>query len=106
MRYLLSAAIVAALTMSCQVIQFGQPSNTILYNKQESPWSASGPVGGEFKVGKACAMAWGFYVPFAIGDASVEKAARKGGIREIHSVSYELTMSHFTQDWCTVVTGI
>ena len=87
LKSLLPVAIALSLGISCVVTQFGTPSNTYFVNTQATGWAASGPSSAALSTGEACAMAWGFYIQFAYGDASIENAARKVGINKIHSAS-------------------
>ena len=59
---------------------------------------ASGP-----KEGKACATS--YFGVFAMGDASVEKAAQNGGITNIKSVEALVNARIVIGTFCTVVRG-
>lgn len=94
---------------NCLIFQSGHPSNTAFYNA-----SVAGSSGGSVAPqdtdarGVACATAYGiplFYVTFAVGDATVQTAAANGNIKKISSVSHEVKMSSYKQDWCTIVRG-
>jgi hypothetical protein len=46
-----------------------------------------------------------FSVIIAIGDASIQAAAKSGGIKKINTVTHDVKQSLFIQDYCTVVRG-
>ena len=62
---------------------------------------ANGPIGS--KTGTACAKS--FFGFFAQGDASIEAAAKNGGIKTVTSVDHHTKNLIGIGDYCTVVRG-
>jgi hypothetical protein len=62
-----------------------------------------GGSGGGSKTGEACSQSWAGVV--ALGDASIETAAKNGGITRINSVDYHATNRIVMGKFCTIVRG-
>ena len=97
MRNTSSAIVVAALALGCMGVQgptFGM-------------WmDVKGPIqggSGGAKTGKACAQSWAGVV--ALGDASIEAAAKNGGITRVRSADYHAVNQIVMGKFCTIVRG-
>lgn len=80
------------------------PVTGLIYSNVKAPLTATGVGEQSQRVGRASARSILGLV--AVGDASINTAARNGGIREIHHVDYE-TQSFFgvVNDFTVVVYG-
>lgn len=88
---------------NCYTGQYGNPSGTLFLNKGNNGFSGSS-YSSKDKVGEACATS--ILALIAVGDASIQKAARKADITKISSVSHNTKMNMFVvQDICTEVRG-
>lgn len=95
-------ALIAALAMSTAGCVQSPTGPALIYMNVQGPL---GPAGGESatKKGKSCARV--FLALFAWGDASIESAKRKGGIREVTTVDHESFNLIGFGSFCTVVYG-
>ena len=82
MKYLVIVGLLGLVVMTGCVMPTGSPVSAGIYTDVTGP-SAVGPATGFSKVGQSEAM--GILV-FASGDASIEAAAKAGGISKIHHV--------------------
>jgi len=100
MRYTL--ILILLLTVNCFANQIGIPNGGI-YTSGEDAFSMNSFANDE-RSGEACAkstIGW-----FASGDASVEAAANKAGIKKISSVQHRAEgILGFYQEFCTIVRG-
>lgn len=88
---------------NCITVQYGNPSGTSVVNKGNNGFSGSSFDPKELE-GEACATS--FFALFALGDASIQRAANKADIKNITSVSIDTKQNWlFYQDVCTVVRG-
>ena len=62
-----------------------------------------GGSGGGSKTGEACSQSWAGIV--ALGDASIETAAKNGGITRIDSVDFTMKNMIAVGKFCTIVRG-
>lgn len=104
MRRNLAIAVVLALallgTTGCIAVQ--TPAIGVLYTDVKGPLDAEGRLGE--KQGTACAESILGLV--ARGDASIEAAAREGGVTDITSVSHHTTnLLGIIGEFCTIVRG-
>jgi hypothetical protein len=84
----------------CLTVQ--TPAIGILFTDVKYAGDAEGSVGG--KEGKACAQS--ILGLIAQGDASIEAAAKNGGIKTVTSVDHTAkSMLGIIGDWCTIVHG-
>jgi len=82
---------------------FGPYAPGVGYSSIKGPITSTGNAAGS-KVGTAEAVNYGGVV--AMGDASIETAAKNGGIKRIHTVDYEMiNYSPFFIKTTTIVTG-
>ena len=87
----------------CVSSQFGIPSDTIIQNQGKLVISANS-YNPYDKIGDACAKS--YFGLFSIGDASIERAALRGNITQITSVTQEAKWQLFYfQEYCIVVRG-
>jgi hypothetical protein len=88
---------------NCISSQFGIPSGTMIQNQGKLLISANS-YNPYDKIGDACAKS--YFGLFAIGDASIERAALRGNITQISSVTQEAKWQLFYfQEYCIVVRG-
>jgi len=102
-RNLAIAAVAAALllgTTGCMSV--ASPAVGVLYTDVKGPLGANGKIGA--KEGKACAES--ILGLIARGDASIEAAAKEGGITSVSTVSHHSTnMLGIIGEFCTIVRG-
>jgi hypothetical protein len=102
MKRLLAASTLALVLSGCAVAH--APVNGFLYSHVTAPVGVTGSADKPTKVGRAHVRSiFGLY---AYGDASIETAAKNGGITKIHHVDHE-TQSYFgvLADYTVVVYG-
>lgn len=102
MKRLLAASVLAIALSGCATAN--APVNGIIYSHVTAPLMVTGSADKPTKVGRAVARSiFGLY---ATGDASIETAARNGGITKIHHVDHE-TQSYLgvLADYTTIVYG-
>jgi hypothetical protein len=86
----------------CGYTFVGHPAG-YLFSSVQAPLAGGGPVGA--KKGESCASS--ILGLIATGDASVDSAARNGGISQVGTVSYKYTsiLGALYVQVCAVVTG-
>lgn len=85
MKRLLAASTLAIALTGCATVT--SPVNGLLYTHVTSPIAVTGSADKPTKVGRAYARSiLGLY---ASGDASIEAAAKNGGITKIHHIDHE-----------------
>jgi hypothetical protein len=78
------------------------PAIGVLYTDVKGPVDAEGSLGS--KEGKACAQT--ILMAFATGDASIQAAARAGGITNVTSVDHHTTnLLGLYGEFCTIARG-
>jgi hypothetical protein len=88
---------------NCVSSQFGIPSGTIIQNQGKLIFSGNS-YNPYDKIGDACAKS--YFGLFAIGEASIERAALRGNITQISSVTHEAKWQLFYfQEYCIMVRG-
>ncbi len=91
-------------SLSCTAMTYYYGPVGFIYENTKAPFPQSGQEVEYSKVGKACStslLGW-----FAFGDASVEAAARNGGIKKIKHITIERTnLLGLYATFCTVVKG-
>lgn len=99
---------IVAACIAATLISFGTgclgvatPAVGILITNVKFAGDAEGPVGT--KEGKACARSVLGLV--ADGDASIQAAAKNGGIRNVTSVDHESKWTLIFGEFCTIVRG-
>jgi hypothetical protein len=94
------ALLSAALLSGC--ISVATPAIGLLYTDVQGPVDSEGSIGS--KRGKACAES--ILGLIATGNASIEQAAKNGGIKKITNVDHhsKSTLGLFGE-FCTIVTG-
>ncbi len=102
MKRLLAASTLAFALSGCAVAT--APVNGLLYSNVTAPALVTGSADKPTKVGRAYARS--FFGLYATGDASIETAAKNGGITKIHHVDYETqNILGVIADFTTVVYG-
>lgn len=98
----IAAVAAAALLGTTGCMSVASPAIGVLYTDVKGPLDAEGKIGS--KEGKACAESILGLV--ARGDASIEAAAKEGGITTITTVSHHTTnMVGVIGKFCTIVRG-
>jgi hypothetical protein len=102
MKRLLAVSTLAVALSGCAVAN--APVNGILYSHVSGPVGMTGSADNPTKVGRSYARSiLGLY---ATGDASIEKAAKNGGITKIHHVDHETQVIFgVIADYTTIVYG-
>ncbi len=102
MKRLLAASALAAVLSGCAVAN--APVNGFLYSHVTGPVGVTGSADRPTKVGRSHARSiLGLY---ATGDASIEQAAKNGGITKIHHVDHETqVILGVIADYTTIVYG-
>lgn len=102
MKRLLAASALAAVLSGCAVAN--APVNGLLYSHVTGPVGVTGSADKPDKVGRSYARSiLGLY---ATGDASIEMAAKNGGITKIHHVDHETQIIFgVIADYTTIVYG-
>jgi hypothetical protein len=102
MKRLLAASTLAIALTGCATAT--APVTGILYSHVTAPLAVTGSADKPTKVGRSYARSiFGLY---ATGDASVETAAKNGGITKIHHVDYESQIFlGVMADYTTIVYG-
>ena len=95
------ALLAASITTGC--LGVASPAIGILSTNVKWAGDAEGPVGSKDKEGKACARS--ILALIAEGDASIDAAARNGGITNVTSVDHETTWTLIYGKVCTIVRG-
>lgn len=102
MKRLLVASALAFALSGCAVAT--SPVNGIFYKNVTTPAMVTGSADKPNKVGRSYARS--FFGLVATGDASIETAAKNGGIVKIHHVDYETQVFFGVMaDFTTVVYG-
>ena len=100
---LIITIVVAFGLSNCYSGQYGNPAQTMFINKGVNGFSGTS-FNGKDRTGEACITS--IFALFAIGDGSIQKAARMADITKISSISHDTKQNmFFTQDICTVVRG-
>jgi hypothetical protein len=87
-RIYVGIAVIAVLLSSCGVAQVASPALGIVYTDVKAPLAVTSNTNAS-KVGTADAAS--ILGIIAIGDASIENASKKAGIKSIHHVDYRST---------------
>lgn len=102
MKRLLAVSTLAIALSGCAVAS--APVNGLLYSHVTAPIGVTGSADKPTKVGRAHARS--FFGLYATGDASIETAAKNGGITKIHHVDHETQIIlGVIADFTTVVYG-
>jgi hypothetical protein len=102
MKRLLAASALAFALSGCATAT--APVNGLLYKSVTTPAMVTGSADKPNKVGRSYARS--YFGLFAVGDASIEAAAKSGGITKIHHVDYETqVILGVLADFTTVVYG-
>lgn len=96
-------ALIAMLLPSCFATQYGIPAYIGTVNNGAVGRSGNAE-SSDMLTGKACANSILGYI--AVGDASIQAAARKNGIKQIASVSHTTSgVLGVSAEYCTIVRG-
>ncbi|MCC2637201.1 MAG: hypothetical protein K0Q68_920 [Moraxellaceae bacterium] len=102
MKRLLAASTLAIVLSGCAVAN--APVNGLLYSSVTGPVGVTGSADKPTKVGRSTARS--FFGLYATGNASIEEAAKNGGITKIHHVDHETqVILGVVADYTTVVYG-
>lgn len=102
MKRLLAASTLAIALSGCAVAN--APVNGLLYSNVTGPVGVTGSADKPTKVGRSTARS--FFGLYATGNASIEQAAKNGGIVKIHHVDHETqVILGVVADYTTVVYG-
>lgn len=85
MKRLLAASALALALTGCATAN--APVNGLIYSSVSGPVGVTGSADKPTKVGRSHARS--FFGLYATGDASIEQAAKNGGITKIHHVDHE-----------------
>lgn len=104
MKRLLAASTLAAAFALTGCATAHAPVNGLIYSSVTGPVGVTGSADKPTKVGRAHARS--FFGLYATGDASIETAARNGGITKIHHVDHETqVILGVLADYTTIVYG-
>lgn len=102
MKRLLAACALAATLAGCATAT--SPVSGLIYSNVTGPIGVTGSSDKPTKVGRSSARS--FFGLYATGNASIEEAARNGGITKIHHVDHETQIIlGVIADFTTVVYG-
>lgn len=102
MKRLLAASALAFALTGCATAT--APVNGLLYSNVSAPLMVTGSADKPTKVGRSYARS--FFGLYATGDATIETAAKNGGITKIHHVDHESqVILGVIADYTTVVYG-
>lgn len=102
MKRLLAVSTLAIALSGCAVAN--APVNGLLYSHVTGPIAVTGSADKPTKVGRSTARS--FFGLYATGNASIEEAAKNGGITKIHHVDHETqVILGVVADFTTVVYG-
>lgn len=102
MKRLLAVSTLAIALSGCAVAN--APVNGLLYSHVTGPIGVTGSADKPTKVGRSTARS--FFGLYATGNASIEEAAKNGGITKIHHVDHETqVILGVVADFTTVVYG-
>lgn len=104
MKRLLAASALAAAFALTGCATANAPVNGLIYSSVTGPIGITGSADKPTKVGRSSARS--FFGLYATGNASIEEAARNGGITKIHHVDHETqVILGVIADYTTVVYG-
>ena len=102
MKRILAASVLALSMTGCATGT--APVNGIIYSNVSAPLMVTGSADKPNKVGRSYARS--FFGLYATGDASIELAAKNGGITKIHHVDHESQIIlGVVADYTTIVYG-
>ncbi len=89
--------------INCRSAQYGLPSNVLFTSTGTTGYSGSS-YNIKDKFGEACVTS--LFGLFAVGNASIERAASKAGIIKISNIDHESRLNYLVlTDLCTIVRG-
>lgn len=102
MKRILAASVLALTLTGCATGV--APVNGVIYSRVSAPLMVTGSADKPNKVGRSYARS--FFGLYATGDASIETAAKNGGITKIHHVDHETqVIMGVIADYTTIVYG-